>query len=177
MAPRGGFDTVMQRKSGIVPPIVHAQFLTTGMHGQPIGLPSDSSCRRPGAVCQQVADALAPDHFFDQLDDGRTVAPGQLQAIGIVPGQKPLLVTFHGKRDRTTGRNRIHAGPVQHVIEGIDTLSIVVQQQPPQRHDRLVLRFVTAGPGAVFGHQPATSQRTTVTMVFYHHRVGEYFRA
>ena len=54
----------------------------------------------PDPVGQHVAEALAPADLLGQGDDGLGVAPRQLEAVGLVPGDQAVFKALDGIGDR-----------------------------------------------------------------------------
>ena len=103
---------------------------------------SDAFGRFLGAISQHCAESFPLGDFLHHCNNGFSVPPGQLDSIGILPGNQTLFIALHRHGDTASDPHGINAVPVADVI-GLDhCLEIVVHQHSAERCQCLELRAV-----------------------------------
>ena len=152
---------------GVVAGVVHARLLTADVHG--VFLAAEALAGPLHPVGQGVPEALPVDHPAHQGQDGFGVAPGQLQALGLFPGEDAVFVALDGPGHGVAGGDGVHPRPVQQLVDLQHRIQVPVQQQGPEGLQGLILRLVglvEGGVAAVADVQPAAAaQRAGVAVV------------
>jgi len=165
VAARRGLDGVVDGKARVVAPVVHGQLLAARVHGVLPGAPADAFGSLPDPVGQDIPDALPPDHLLEKCRHGRRVSPRQLEAVRVRFREDPPFPALHRKGDRAPRGDRVHPGPVQHLVHVENAVEIRIHALPAQREDRLVLGLVRLAPPGFRNADAAAAQGAGITVV------------
>jgi len=99
---------------------MHGVGLALGVHGKGPGVAAQPFGHGGHILRQQVTQALAASDLVDHLHHGLAIAKAQIDAIGILQGQQPLLKGFHGQGDGDPGADRIQRVGVAGLVSARD---------------------------------------------------------
>ena len=157
----------MDTELRIVARVVHARLLPADVHG--VFLPAEAFGSALYPVGQCVAEALAPDHFFDQRQDCLCIAPVKLQPVGLLFRQDTVFIAFDRPGDGIPGGDAVHPRPAQHLVELENGVETSVQQQRTEGFNGLVFGLVRLVEARVFPpanvELPAAAERAGVAVV------------